>query len=96
MNEILFSLEKATASKWEVEHLKTDEMIAEGQKMLSEGNFMGIGNLAKAINFSPGYGADFEGEGVLENEMLGLEKEDLDEVVMRVVNEGNCGFPSET
>jgi hypothetical protein len=60
MNEILASLEKTTALKWEIQHVKTEDMIAEGQRMLAEGDFMGIANSAKAINFSPGYRADFK------------------------------------
>jgi hypothetical protein len=86
MSDILASFEKATEAKWEVEHVKTSEMIAAGRKMMAEGNMMlGIANLAKAVSFSSGYGADFEAAGVLENEMLGLEKENLDDVVARSV-----------
>jgi hypothetical protein len=83
----LASLEKTTALKWEIQYVKMEEMIAEGQRMLAEGDFMGIANSAKAINFSPGYGADFKAGSFLGNEMLGLEKEDLDKVVARVVRE---------
>lgn len=52
--------------------------------MMADGNFIGIGSLAKTINFWPGYGADFEIEGTLGNEMLGLEKKNLDEVVAKI------------
>jgi hypothetical protein len=53
--------------------------------MLAAGNFMAMGNLAKNAGLAPGYGADFEAEGVLDDKKLGLEKDDFDEVIQGVV-----------
>ena len=86
MNGILASLEKATGKKWEVEYVKSEEEIRKGKDMLAAGDFMGMGTLAKAVSFSPGYGADFEAEEVLDNGKLALEKEDIDVVLQRLVD----------
>jgi hypothetical protein len=56
MNEILASLENATATNWEVEYVKTAEMINEGQKMLMGGNFMGLGIWRRRLTFRLGMG----------------------------------------
>ena len=38
--------------QWKVEDVKIDGMIAIGTKIVTGWNFLGIGNLAKTVNFS--------------------------------------------
>lgn len=86
-NQLLASLEKASGKKWEVTRVKSGEEMEKGKEMLKSGNMMGIGPIVKGICFAEGWGSDFEGEGVeLMNEVLGLGKEDFDEVVDQSVN----------
>jgi hypothetical protein len=84
--ELLASLEKATGTKWEVETVSSEEEVAAGKEMLKNGNMMGIGAIVKSICFTEGWGADFEYGGIdLMNGILGLEKENIDEVVSKIV-----------
>jgi len=87
-NQVLTSLEKATGKKWEVDNVDSKEERERGLEMIKHRNvIMGIGTIAKVVSFSEGYGACFEKEEGIEisNRMLGLQEEDLDEVVRRIV-----------
>ena len=84
--QLLGVLEKATGSKWEVETVSSVDVVSAGKEMLSKGNMMGIGAIVKSICFTEGWGADFEAEDVeVMNEVLGLEKENLEDVVRKIV-----------
>ncbi|KAE9375838.1 isoflavone reductase family protein-like protein [Stipitochalara longipes BDJ] len=86
--QLMGALEKATGKSWEVERLSSADEISAGKEMLKNGNMMGIGAIVKSICFTKGWGADFEGEDVeAMSEVLGLEEEDLDEVVSKIVQE---------
>jgi hypothetical protein len=83
-----FSLEKVSGKKWETEIVNSVEEVRAGKEMLKDGNTMGIGAIVKNICFTEGWGADFEAEGVeLMNEVLGLEKQDLDEVIDKILKD---------
>lgn len=85
-NKLLASLERASGKKWEVEHVNSVDEMEKGKEILRTGNIMGIGPIVKGICFAEGWGSDFEGEGVeLMNGVLGLGKEDFDEVVSTCV-----------
>ena len=85
-NEILRSLEKQTGgTQWKVEHVTFENMIKEGQEALKAGDFIGMGKLALAASYSAKYGGNFAAEGKLANEMLGIPKENLDEVLADVL-----------
>ncbi|MCJ1380213.1 hypothetical protein MMC17_003316 [Xylographa soralifera] len=95
MNDVLGALQKATgvpAPAWSVTHVDTDEQIAAANQELqasgstmSMGKMMAMGKLALASNLKEEYGADFEKLGLLDNGLLGMEKEDVDAVVAGVV-----------
>ena len=88
-NQVVAALEKATGSKFTVNPASTDDMLREGREKIAKGNFYG--------NYDLLFGSGFREDGVfmnhssyhkLANEELELPKEDLDEVVRQVVQEG--------
>ena len=85
-NEILHSLERQTGGiPWKVGHVTSENMIKEGQEASKRGDFMGMGKLALAASFSGKYGGNFAAEGKLANEILGIPREDLDQVLADVL-----------
>lgn len=48
-------------------------------------DFSGVKPLILAVTYGEGRGSDFPSKETLSNELLGLPKEDLDEVVAKVV-----------
>lgn len=57
----------------------------EGKEKLAKGDFAGAALLLHVNFLGEGYGSDFERDEVLGNELLGLEGEDLEEIVRWVV-----------
>ncbi|MCJ1389997.1 hypothetical protein MMC18_002855 [Xylographa bjoerkii] len=84
------ALKKATdVDEWTVSHVDTDDQIRTGaEEWQTTGSMKGMGKLALASNLKEAYGADFKRQGLLDNKMLGLQHENLDEVVARVVDQG--------
>lgn len=86
--QILASLEKVSGKKWETETVNSAEEARVGMEMLKDGNMMGIGAIVKGICFTEGWGVDFEAEEVeVMNMVLGLEKQDLDEVIGKILKD---------
>jgi hypothetical protein len=77
---------KTTSSDWTVTHLPIDRYIQEGRDKVAKGDGMGMLDILYGCTFKRGLGDQFHGREVA-NEKLGLEGEDLDEVVRRVVKE---------
>ena len=89
MNEILAALKKATGvDDWTINHVSTDAQIASGTEEWKTGSMMGMAKLAMASNLKEEYKADFAKQGLLMNETLGLPAEKVDDVVARVLKEG--------
>lgn len=90
MNDILAGLKKATGvNEWTVTPVNTDEQIRIAtEEWKATGSMMGMGKLALACNLKEAYGADFAKQGLLFNEKLGLPLENVNEVIARVLNEG--------
>ena len=85
-NEILASLEKNTGQKFEVEHVKSDDMIAKGREELKAGNMMeGLKKLIIAATCRPNLGSNYAKEETLANGMLGLEQENVDIVIRQMM-----------
>ena len=87
-SSILKSLEDCTGEKWDVENVRTDEQIAKGRQMVSEGDFTGMFLLVQASAYGdvPGIRSNYEAEEHLANGKLGLPaKGDVDEIVKGVV-----------
>ncbi|KAJ5979545.1 NmrA-like family protein [Penicillium waksmanii] len=87
-NEILTALEKETRAKWSVTHVKTEEVVSEGQKQLSVGDFTGAFSLVRAmmVGSIPGLRANYIKDTELANDLLGLKLETVEETVKRVLS----------
>ncbi|KAL4954142.1 hypothetical protein BDW69DRAFT_205413 [Aspergillus filifer] len=86
-NEILAALEKATSSKWTLQHTTTEQQVAEGSKKLQAGDFEGALQLVRAIPYgtTPGLDSNYAKDRVLANDLLGLREESVQETIQRVV-----------
>lgn len=83
-NEVLASLEKAMGVKWEVERHDSDEFIKQKKALADKGDSQAIEDLVFVLGAIDG---DWEGRPDFAMETLGLENEDLDAVVQKVVDE---------
>ncbi len=83
---MLAALERATNTKWEVEQVKSSDMIQKGRELLPQG-FAGIALLILGAFFNANVdtGSDFTKHQQLDNDLLGLPKEDVQTVVESVV-----------
>ena len=93
MNDTLNALKKATnVSEWTVDRVETDEQIRLAQEKMKTASGMdamrAMGQLALASNLKEEYGSNFAKLGLLDNELLSIPREDVDEVVARVLQEG--------
>jgi hypothetical protein len=88
-NEILASLEKATATKWTVDKGSTVDREREGKVKLANGDFSGVLLLLARLMYGGDAGTNFEEERTLANKLLGLPQESLDETVQAVVDGQN-------
>lgn len=86
-NKMIAALEKATASKWDIIHVKTETQIQEANKQLASGDFSGAFTLVRATVFSniPGLKSNYAKDEVLSNDVLGLEMEEIEETVQRIL-----------
>ncbi|KAF2746586.1 NAD(P)-binding protein [Sporormia fimetaria CBS 119925] len=82
--EILAVLEKLTDEKWTVKNVSSEELVARGQGLVQKGDFSGFGMLVQAGIFGKMGLGDNRGMGYA-NEVLGLEKEDLEKTVKTVL-----------
>ena len=84
-HEVLAALEKATGKKWDVEHTTTAETATVGKEKWEKGDVRrGTGMLILASHFND------EGDHALSNaesanKLLGLEEDNLDELVAELV-----------
>jgi hypothetical protein len=88
-NDMLAAVQRATNTKpadWTVTHLTTDQVIQDGRDRIANGDWTGMISVLYGCTFKRGLGDQFHGREVA-NQKLGLEGEDLDEVVRRVVKE---------
>lgn len=84
---LLVALEKATASKWEVENVSTAEVIEHKRALLEQDNFMAafLDVLGQQL-FEAGAGRGAHvGAGDSDNELLGITVDDLDSTVSTIV-----------
>lgn len=92
--DMLASVLRVTGTKesdWTITYEDVQERFKRGQKMFSEGNFLGFGLLLYSRMFFPD-GSDGVGD-VLMNEKLGLPQEDLDEytkIAVKYVESGEA------
>jgi hypothetical protein len=74
-----------TDADWEIEYQDVVERYEEGMKELAEGNRMGFAKAMYARTFYPEGRGDYETGYGLDNEKLGVRKEELDEATRRAV-----------
>ncbi|KAL4902011.1 hypothetical protein BDW74DRAFT_181168 [Aspergillus multicolor] len=88
-NEILEALQRATGSNWTVQHTTTNAEVREGTAKLQKGDFSGALALVRATAFGDvaGLESNYARDKSLANELLGLEEENVDETIRRVVRE---------
>ncbi|KAF4457910.1 Isoflavone reductase like protein P3 [Fusarium austroafricanum] len=90
LNDVLEAEQRVVGKEgWEISYVDTDEEIAKAQKIAATETeymprMMAIGRLGLAINVQDRFEANFEKRGVLDNELLGVPRESIDDVVARV------------
>lgn len=82
-NDILRSLEKAMGKKWETERFDSEDFIREKKALADKGDLDAIEDLVFVLGAVNG---NWEGKPDFAMDLLGLENEDLDEVVQMVVD----------
>jgi nucleoside-diphosphate-sugar epimerase len=80
--DILRSLEKATDTKWSVEYVDTEHFVAKHKALADSGNKESIEDLVFALGVIEG---NWEDKDDFAMDLLGLQNEDLDEVVKQIV-----------
>ncbi|RFU25305.1 hypothetical protein B7463_g11042, partial [Scytalidium lignicola] len=80
-NELVATAEKITGAKWKREDVKSEEKIKIGLDGLAKGNFSVVGLLLRAATFTKEGTGNLEAKYGLSNELLGLPKENLEEVL---------------
>ncbi|KAJ4007569.1 hypothetical protein NW752_010234 [Fusarium irregulare] len=85
-NEVLKIVEKLTGDKFEVTHVSSAESEKIGDEKLAKGDYSAFGNYLEQFLFADGSGNGLKGD---ENAigLLGLEEENLEEVVKGVLAE---------
>ena len=69
---------------WRIERKTTHELVEEGHKMVKSGDSAGHFKIILGVTYQQDMGGDYS--KLLYNEMLGLGKEDLDDVVRHAVD----------
>jgi hypothetical protein len=87
-----------TDKDWEISYQPSRERLEEGLKQSQEGSREGYAKAMYVRAFLPDAGGrgDYETGRGLENEKLGLAKEDLDEATLRTVKMVDRGFSAKT
>jgi len=86
LNELFESVKKAAPGEWTVEQLNSKDVATKALQEVAGGNIYGGIDLIKYISFAKDLGdlGDYRKIG-LSNDLLGLEKEDLDADVKKIV-----------
>ncbi|GJJ74336.1 hypothetical protein EMPS_06694 [Entomortierella parvispora] len=79
-----------TEKDWTISYEDPKQRYAEGQKEFASGNRAGFGKLLYARMFYPEGCGDYEAK--LNNDLLGLPKEDLDEATKRAIELAQSGY----
>lgn len=87
-NKILAALEESSGRRWTVTKTTTETQVAEALKKLAAGDFSGAFALVRGTVFGniPGLRSDYIKEEKIANDILGLEMEEVNDVVERVLN----------
>ncbi|KAH8815938.1 isoflavone reductase family protein [Xylogone sp. PMI_703] len=80
-NELVATAEKITGHKWSRVDWKSEEKIKTGLDGLAKGDFSVVSLLLRAATFTKEGTGNFEAKYGLSNELLGLPKENLEEIL---------------
>lgn len=80
-NELFAAIEKATGKKFEREYVKSEEIIADAHKRIAEGDHWAIYATIETGFVNGRYSGWLEEEGPLANELLGVPRRQLGEVL---------------
>ncbi|KAJ8125978.1 hypothetical protein O1611_g7660 [Lasiodiplodia mahajangana] len=86
-SQVLEALEALTGSKWAVSRMTSEEAFEKAKKLDNKDHSEGLKLLILMLLYADDAdrGANFEKDGLLCNELLGLPKEDLIDVIERIV-----------
>jgi nucleoside-diphosphate-sugar epimerase len=82
-NQVIKAFEKATGQTWKIQRLDSAKYTAEKKKEMEEGDAEATEDVVWVLGTLE---ADWQEKETFANELLGLQQEDLDEVVKRLVN----------
>jgi hypothetical protein len=89
LNDILEGYKALTSPEdWKITKVTSEEMVAKATESVKKGENMmySIGRLGLATMVKPGLQSDFAAEGILDNEMLGLDSnETVQETIAKVL-----------
>lgn len=80
-NDLIATAEKLTGSKWNRVEFSSEEKIKSALEGLSKGDFSAVPVLLRAATFTKEGTGDLEARHGLDNEKIGLPKENLEEVL---------------
>ena len=84
--DVVSELERYTWKKWELQQVRSEDEIKQEQEQISKGDYSAVVKLIQATIYgSEDRGSDFATHLNLDNDMLGLPKESLGEVVSSVL-----------
>ncbi|KAI4602378.1 hypothetical protein KJ359_009620 [Pestalotiopsis sp. 9143b] len=85
LNDLVAAAEKAQDTRYSILHTSTSTEAEAARGALASGNFMAATKLLLVATLNPGYGSNFAEGGRLWNEKLGVPREDVNDVVARVI-----------
>ncbi|KAH8162521.1 hypothetical protein CIB48_g5720 [Xylaria polymorpha] len=87
--QVLESLERATGSKWAVTRMTSEEAFEKAKKLDNKDHSESLKLLILMLLYADDAdrGANFEKDGLLCNELLGLPREDLTDVIDRIIKQ---------
>ena len=80
-NELFAAIEELTGEKFEREYVKSEEIIRDAHKRIAEGDRFAIDNTIETGFVTGRYSGHLEKEGPLANELLGVPKRELRDVL---------------
>ena len=78
---------------WKITHESAKERFRKGQEEMKKGDMVGWVKVLYTRYFFPDQSGSYEDRGLLDNEVLGLLKEDLDEYTREAVKLAEAGGP---
>lgn len=84
---LLTEFEKATGTKWEVNHVSSEEERKTGRELFDKGEYAGSAKLINYVNTVDGYGGNYLANRESANKLLSLPEESLEKEVRKLVEQ---------